>query len=76
MIKGSDAESIVVEITWTQGGSMSTIQTAETPRKQGQNQRRKLQFTMPQIRSLGNITRRTQQGGSSEEYDSYSDNRS
>jgi len=54
---------------------MSTVQTTEMPRKQGQTHHHKLQFTAPQIRSLGNITGRTRQGGSSKEYDSYSENR-
>ncbi len=54
---------------------MSTVQTTETSRKQSQNHRRKVQFATPQIRSLGNITAQTRQGGSSSQYDSYSDNR-
>ena len=54
---------------------MSPVQTAETPRKQGQTNVAKLQSTISQIRSLGNITGRTRQGSSSSQYDSYSDNR-
>jgi hypothetical protein len=54
---------------------MFTIQPSETSRKQGQTRRRKLQFTVPQIRPLGSLTTQTRQGGSSSQYDSYSDNR-
>jgi hypothetical protein len=65
---------IALSIIWIQGGFMSTVQTSATP--QQDKPRRKIPFTMPQIRSLGTIIGRTRQGGSSKEYDSYSENRS
>jgi hypothetical protein len=36
-----------------------------------QDQTRKLSFTQPHIRPLGNIVATTGQGGSSDQYDSY-----
>jgi hypothetical protein len=52
---------------------MSMTQTRE--KTSTQSNRQKLVFTRPRIRQIGNITTRTGQGGSSSQYDSYSDNR-
>ena len=42
---------------------------------QREKKREKIQFAHPTIKGAGNITARTRQGGSSSQYDSYSDNR-
>ena len=52
---------------------MSIVQTTATAPKGKQQHKRP--FTTPQIRRVGNITGQTRQGGSSKEYDSYSENR-